>query len=316
MNLLFYSSPYKYYMENLIPLAEYAEERGHKVYQKFSLSEEKNIRTVSPDGEDRTIHDLLATREIDAAVLVQPWWYLDKEIAGACNKYRIPFYIVDHAPPMMTYTEENGKKSHLYRANLLGAKAFFAYGNATKQVMRKRGCRENIVITGSPRIERMEENYKALSQDKDFKAFVLYDTSHRMEDKSLIKEVNRLRKDLGPEWEFFVKRHSRSPKVFDKIPGIGTLDGPEEQIVYFADMVGFTFPSSAMLLPALVGKDMLALYGKHFCKEAGVYYKKYHESIPRRIGNKKTDYREFIADNYCTKGSPKDIIIRYIEKNT
>ncbi|MCP3693661.1 MAG: hypothetical protein GY917_15775, partial [Planctomycetaceae bacterium] len=102
------------------------------------------------------------------------------------------------------------------------------------------------VVVGSHQVsthQGIEGTFQGHDEKKDFKAFVLYDTSHRMEDKALIKEVNRLRKGLSPEWKFFVKRHSRSPNVFGKIDGIGTLDGPEEQIVYFADRVGFTFPS-------------------------------------------------------------------------
>ena len=213
-------------MENIDSLADYAEERGHKVYKRFSMNPEQNIREIYPDNETESIYSLISNKKIDAVVLVQPWWYADKEVAGACNKYKIPFYIADHAPPMMMYTESNGKKSHLYRKNLFGAKAFFAYGKATKEIMRRKGCKEKIIVTGSPRIERMLENYSKFDEAKDFKAFVIYDTSHRMEDKSLIKEVNKLKKGFGDEWKFFVKRHSRSPDVFSKIPGVGTLDGP------------------------------------------------------------------------------------------
>lgn len=315
MKILMYSSPYRYYYENIEPLAEHAEERGHTVYKRFSLVAEKNIKKITVDSGEN-IHDLIANRKIDCVVLVQPWWYGDKEIAGACNKYKVPFYIVDHAPPMMTYTEENGKKSHLYRANLFNARAFFAYGEATKHVMRKRGCKEKIVITGSPRIEAMLRSYKILKKEKDFKSFILYDTSHRMEDESLIKEFNRLRKQLGEDWNFFVKRHSRSPDYFSKIPGVGTLEGPEEQIVYFADAVGFTFPSSAMIFPALVNKDMYALYRKHSCREARGYCLKYIDSIPIRGGIRKADYGEFIKDNYHTAGSPTEEILKYIEKHS
>lgn len=316
MKILFYSSPYQYYMENLTPLVDAARDRGHKVYTRFALKEEKNIRKLLLDGEEElTIHQLIESRSVDAVVIVQPWWYADKEVAGACNKFRIPFYIVDHAPPMMTYTEESGKKSHLYRANLFKARAFFAYGSATKKVMRNRGCKENIVVTGSPRIERMLENYKKLDAKKDFKAFVLYDTSHRMEDKTLLKEVIRVQKSLGPDWKMFIKRHSRSPDCFRKVSGLGSLDGPEEQIVYFADMVGFTFPSSAMILPSILGKDMVALYGKHFCREARTYYKKYQLSIPAMNGKRVVDYEEFIADNYHMRGSATDTILNYIEED-
>jgi hypothetical protein len=317
MKILFYSSPYQYYLENLTPLVEAAKERGHKVYTRFALKEEKNIRKLLPDGEEtHTIHDLIEKRMVDAVVLVQPWWYADKEVAGACNKYNVPFYIVDHAPPMMPYTEASGKKSHLYRARLYNARAFFAYGAATKQVMRKRGCKEKIVVTGSPRVEAMLERYKGFEQKKDFKAFVLYDTSHRMEDKSLIKEVNKLRKDLGADWQIFIKRHARSPDNFRKISGIGSLEGPEEQIVFFADMVGFTFPSSAMILPAIVDKDMVALYDKHYCTEAVGYFRKYQEAIPNRKGKRVSTYKEFITDNYHTRGSPTKTILDYIEGKT
>lgn len=316
MNLLFYSSPYKYYQENLIPLADYAEEKGHKVYRKFSLKEEKDIRRIIPDNSDSSIYDLISKKQIDAAVLVQPWWYADKEVAGACNKYKIPFYIVDHAPPMTAYTEASGKKSHLYRGNIFGAKAFFAYGDATKKIMKQRGCKGNIVIVGSPRIEKMLDNYKTFSEQKDFKAFVLFDTSNRMEDSSLLKEVNKFRNELSDEWKFFIKKHSRSPSIYDQINGIGSIDGSEEQIFYFADKVGFTFPSSAMILPALVEKDMIVFYDKHYCKEAISYYNKYSESITNYKGKKIASYDAFIRDNYKTNKSPKAEILRYIKENS
>jgi hypothetical protein len=316
MRLLFYSSPYKYYMENLEPLVDLAIKSGDTVYKRFSILPEKDIKSLTVDEHNITIYELISKRMIDAVVIVQPWWYADKEVAGACNRYKVPFYIVDHAPPMMPYTESSGKKSHLYRANLFNAKAFFSYGNATNEVMTLRGCREKIIVTGSPRIERMIENYNLFKKDKEFKTFILFDTSNKMEDPNLIKEVKKVQKSLGGDWKMFIKRHSRSPNVFNKLTGVGTLEGPEEQIIYFADVVGFTFPSSAMLLPAIMNKEIVGLYRNHFCREARDYYKKYEGIINEKVGARTQPFAEFINDNYDLSGSPKQKILKYIRKNS
>ena len=108
MKVFLYSSPYQYYADNLIPLAKYLKSQSVEVYGSFRLSEnglEMNMLcpTEFVNYSNRFLQNKLT--EIDVVILTQPWWYMDCEIAAYCRKHKIMFYIVDHAPPMMRYTE-------------------------------------------------------------------------------------------------------------------------------------------------------------------------------------------------------------------
>jgi len=303
VKLLFYSSPYDYYARNLQPLIDHAKASGHRVYHRLALKPEKNIKRIKIGN----IPIATLIKKVDAVILVQPWWYLDREIADVCRARRVPLYIVDHAPPMVAYQEKKGRLSHLYRADLINAQAFFAYGLETKKIMKLRGCKGNIIVTGSPRIEEMLKNYKDKAKKK---AFVLFDTSHRMEDKKTVRRmqdmVNRFE-----DWTFYKREHSRSTGVF---PGKKLKGMTEEEVIGFADMVGFTFPSSAMLLPALVGKRMMVLYNFHFSDDAREFYRRYKNDIPGELPGKAGDYSKFLSDHYSDVKSPTKEILKYIER--
>lgn len=322
MRLLFYSSPYQYYWDNLEPLVSFAKIRGHEVYYKKSLKEESSLSKIYPlnNKKEKTysVKDLILNKKIDAVVLTQPWWYADRAIADLCVKNRVKFYIVDHAPPIIKYSERNGKKSHIYRSRLMGSSAFFAYGQETKKIMQERGCKEKIVVTGSPRIEAMEKKYRELSKrnpQKDFKSCVVFDTSHRMEDERMVDIFREKIKRLDGDWRLFVREHSRSPKFFSKnIEGISVIEGPEEQVIHFADLVMFSFPSSAMILPAIVGKPISPLYEDHFSEDARRFYRKFRKDMPINPRLLPGDYSLFLAEHYKMKGSPTKKIIKYIER--
>lgn len=285
MKIFLFSSPYQYYADNLIPLAKYLE-REHQIWSSYRL----NI-----DGPE---YDMITQEEVsysqaflknqikpDLVYLVQSWWYQDAAIAQHCRKKEIPFDMVDHAPPMMRYTQKDGKKSHLYRKDCGGVRNYFSYGQMTVDLMRKIGFSGKNYPVGS---SRLEQTMRAVQNSKD--GFVLFDTSNKMEDANLVEEFISLVK-ANSTLPFIIQEHSRSPHFFRKALKYSNVilnqDLKESQLFEYSDFI-FSFPSSAMLVPALLNKKIIPLYQNHFCSEARKYYQKY---------NFEQDLEKFINEN-------------------
>lgn len=339
MKLLFYSSPYDYYADNLRPLVREAMESGDEVYGSFSYEMTDNPKKFKESPytslSDTPMRDFLTNKlKPDAVILVQPWWYGDRLAAQHAVNKKIPFYIVDHAPPMFRYTESNGKKSHLYRANLMGAKAFFAYGKETLSIMSKVGCGEKMTAIGSPRIEDMLEQVNIHKPEKNI---VIFDTSHRMEDEKVAEMTAILSKDLADKTgvKVYLREHSRSPKLIRKTfkkhkLGEYTLvnSWSEAEIAAKSEIFLFTLPSSAMLLPALLDKKIVGTYGNHFSAAAKVYSHRYREDIfifkgkvqsLERYLKEDPTYHRFLGQNlkrYTEKTTASKAILAHIRGNS
>lgn len=234
---------------------------------------------------------------VDAVVLVQPWWYADRLLAAHCVKHKVPFFIVDHAPPMFRYTESNGKKSHQYRKNLCGAETFFAYGKVTEKIMRGVGAKSSITVSGSPRIEDAADRVSIYEPDA---GIVIYDTSHRMEDSRVSALTAKLAMDLQNRTgkQIYLREHSRSPQ---KVRGclksyILANKMDEAELVAKTDLVLTTLPSSALLLPALFNRHIIGTYGIHECAEVRHYAKIYEQDIFIFRGKMK-DVENFLKSN-------------------
>lgn len=256
----FYSSPYQYYADNLIPLAKYFREKGWATEEIYRLDNKKF------DGSDI----LKRIKKSDVVFLVQSWWYFDAEIAAYCVKYKVPFYIVDHAPIVIKYIDRAGKKSHLYRANLCGAQAIFVAGESTKRVMREVGCKEKVHIVGSTRFDEMSSLYKR----NEKKNFVLFDTSAKMEDKSCLEVIRKFAEEHQDEYHFVLREHSRSSKLYREL-GFELDHSPEIESLNSAAACGFTFPSSAMAIPLEKGMPIAMFYAEHFSEDVMAYRKRY-----------------------------------------
>jgi|TARA_R110001583_G_scaffold16234_12_gene66306 hypothetical protein len=339
MNLFFYSSPYKYYAENIIPVAKHARKMGHNVYGAYSFDKSTSIKGTNEipilpnnSGCDQLRLFLNGSLNIDAVIITQPWWYMEFKIVSYCKKHRIPFYIIDHAPIMTEYVERNGKESHLYRASLRGCRAFFSYGQNTIDIMKKKGCEENMVSMGSPRFEGMMKSIKKHKRkvDGESKIAVIYDTSARMEDEAVVKSMVRLRKALGASdnWQFLLKEHPRSPKVFrqlcDSYENFNIYRGKSnEELIAMSSLDIFSFPSSSMILSAMAGNGMAGLYGNHFSTHARSYSNRYSNIIFDYVNNKLSrnievskKYKPFLKENIKLLEIPSKIrILNYIEKD-
>lgn len=317
MKFLFYSSPYEYYADNLIPLAKYFKSQGHEIHAGKNEKEVMLKEAPFPQFKFSNDKKIIFNIKYDAIILTQPWWYWDADLAVAANKYKIPFYIVDHAPPMFRYTETRQKqqKSHLYRGDLRGAKNFFAYGPQTIQIMKEAGCKSLMTSVGS---SRLEEVIKNLTDKKS--GYVLFDTSHRMEDQELVSVFLKFVKRHSDQ-KFLIKEHSRSPQWYRKGLKFKNVELanriPESELFQYSDFI-FTFPSSAMLIPALLGKNIFVLYQNHYCEEAKTYYQSYSDIFPE-LGciQKSNDYSKFLTNNilYREDQSTNERIYQHIIKD-
>ena len=320
MKIFCYTSPYEYYLDNIIPLIFAAKKRGHSVKASFSkehthiLSKCNEIPIAS---KDRVLKAFFRKAyRPDVVILTQSWWYVDKEIARFCIKNGINFYIVDHAAPMTRFVEKNGKKSHLYRANTNGASAFFAYGRETQKIMSGVGCRDKVVVSGSPRIENQLEIAKKNCNNNKI---VIYDTSHRMECEVAVKNSIKIAKTLSSSYnlDIFVRQHSRSPGLVAKKIGTNRVIDSEIEAAADSEFCIFTFPSSSMILPALLEKKLIAAYDVHYSGSIRKYYKKYMNEIFNHnnyAGN--IQYNNFIKSNLkIPKDGSAEFIVKWIENN-
>jgi hypothetical protein len=282
--IFLFSSPYTYYAENLFPLIPELKKLGYSVVGSYidETGIEKDIETHLPSNNSQ----LLLNKKLkpDAVILTQVWWGIDKQICDLCK--RIPLFVIDHAAPLFLYKEKDGKLSHTYRGSLPNVKCFYAYGEATLDVMRGRGCKGNLNPIGSPRIEHL------INQDKVIDRNLLLDTSHRMED---LKTLD-LARSLNIEMD--LREHSRSTKAFRAVAKLTSLK--EEEAVCYKQFI-FSFPSSSMLALAARKKYIYVLYRNHECKEVRNYFKRFN--FPEELScNKYSD--EFIKYNLYREDKP------------
>ena len=299
MKIFLYSSPYQYYADNLIPLAQYFKKQGHQVYGSYRLS---------IDGEELMMVDDNKISKPDVVILTQTWWYQDAEIAKQC---RVPLYIIDHAPPMMRFTQPDGKKSHLYRKENLN-QHYISWGQTTIDIMKQVGYNGINKALGSSRVE---ETLKGIKENK--MGHVLFDTSNRMEDKNLVNGFIKFVKQ-HPDQQFIIQEHSRSPQYFREALSYSNVrlntHLTETELFEYSDFI-FSFPSSAMIIPALQNKRIYGLYDKHFCSEARTYFKKYENCV---FNLKEQDaipnYKRFINSNilYKREEPANERIYKYI----
>lgn len=299
MKILLYSSPYQYYVDNLIPLAQYFEHQGHQVYGSYKLS---------IDGEEIPMLDTEKITKPDVILLTQTWWYRDAEIAKNC---KVPLYVIDHAPPMMRFTQPDGKKSHLYRKDNL-RQHYISWGQTTVDIMKEVGYRGRNKVLGSSRVESVLDS---ITESRE--GYVLFDTSSRMEDDELVAGFVKFVKQ-HPDQQFIIQEHSRSSgcyRVALEYPNVKlNNDLKEHQLFAYSNFI-FTFPSSAMIIPALQNKRIFGLYEKHFCLEARNYFKKYKDCI---FNLKEQDvipnFKQFINSNilYKREESANQRIYKYI----
>lgn len=324
MNIFCYCSPYKYYLENLTPLLEASVKRGHNINISFSdqhSSDIENISEISVTKSGSFVKKFFNGKyRPDVVILVQPWWYVDKKIANFCKKNNISLYVIDHAAPMSRFVEKNGKKSHLYRSNLGSSKAFFCYGRETANIMKKVGCKSKLVLSGSPRVE---EQYNIALKNIKNNRITIYDTSHRMESRLAVNKSIKSALKLSKHYnlDILIKEHPRSSKLVRNLLRKAVVDKNEIRSASESMFCIFTMPSSSMLLPALLGKKIIAGYSDHFSDDIKRYYKRYKDEIPNKntYGNRlneKIKYNNFIKDNLeLPTGGSAEYIIKWIEKN-
>ncbi len=297
MIFFLYSSPYLYYKDNLVSLAEFLKNQGHEVYASYRLSIDGDEYSMLTEDIVSYSKDFLNNKiKPDYVILTQCWWYADQEISKLAREKNISVLIVDHAPPMIRYIEKNGKKSHQYRKNLMNAQNFYAYGQNTIDIMKKVGCKESMLAVGSARIDSMMKLIKNKKQ-----GYVIFDTSARMEDHTILKSIEKFIQK-NPDKEFIIREHSRSSKIYGKLKYSNvSISNESEYLSYeYSDFI-FTFPSSAMLIPALLNKNIYAVYKNHYCVEAQEFYKKYKKTFVELGQSKLKDYSEFITNNIVYK---------------
>lgn len=309
MIIFLYSSPYYYYAENLISLAKYFKKMGHEVYGSYKLSIDGQELSMLDNTVVNYSEKYLKNKIIpDKVILTQTWWYQDAKIA---KKAKEKLYVIDHAPPMMRFTQPDGKKSHLYRKDNIRQK-YISWGKNTVNLMKEVGYDGINKVLGSSRLEYYLENIK---NQKD--GYVLFDTSERMEDESLIKLFLEFVKN-NKEKQFIIQEHSRSSKKYriaEKFDNVYFNKKMKEFELFEYNNFIFTFPSSAMLIPAIQNKNIYALYENHFCLEAREYFNKYNNCIFNlQTNNMNFDFRKFISNNilYKEEQSANERIYKYI----
>lgn len=316
MKILLFSSPYQYYLENLIPLSKFLKKQGHTVYASYCLKDNEEFSMLDDNKVEYSRKFLNDILKVDMVILVQSWWGRDNLIAKKCNTDGIPFYIVDHAPPIIKYTQADGTKSHLYRGNPLGPEKYFSYGPNTVKIMRDVGYKGKNIVVGSSRVEQMIAN---ITKKKE--GYVLFDTSNKMEDKKIVSKFLKFVKH-NEDKQFIIREHSRSPQYFRKalqFPNVKLGNVKHEYSLFeYSDFI-FSFPSSAMIVPALLDKNIYSIYDEHFCLEARRFYKQYQDCIIRLGDDKKidVDFTSFVSDNilYNSNESTEERIYSEISKD-
>lgn len=313
MRIFMFSSPYQYYADNLIPLAKKYRELGHDVIASYRLSDSGQEFDMITGEKVKYVEKFLAGGErYDLVFLTQTWWYDDLLISKFCKRNKIKYFVLEHATPMMQYTQKDGTKSHLYRAHDSGAKCYFSFGPKNIEVMKKIGYQGVNLAIGSPRIEGMI-NEAPMEEEE---GTVIFDTSERMEDQNTINIVeNYIRKN--PTRKFIIRPHSRSSGLYNEIglsSNIKVFTGPEKDLLKYNKFI-YTFPSSSMLAPALLGKNIYSAYYQHYCKEARDFHTKYADTIPMLGKESEKNYNKFIEDHlvYSEEQSTVDRILEMVK---
>ncbi len=338
MKVFLYSSPYRYYKNNLLPLAKRFEELGHDVYMSHSYKKTSLIKDsaevidiAGKESQDGLIKNFLLNNfKPDVIILTQAWWFLEDKIVKKCKQSGIPFYLLDHAAPVTKYSEKSGGKSHLYRNNLRGARAHIVWGRESIDIMKGRGCKEPMFALGSPRVEEFLKKHnskKILSLRKKYgdNIAVFYDTNNKMFDKGVnnkLEEAAFFLKKAG--YSVLLKPHARSNIRGSKLENIVIFKDKrlEDELIHASSVMLFTFPSSVMIFGAMAKKPIVCLYGDHWSSDAKKFSKRYSSIFlkPSSINeiipyiNQKTNYREFINKNlvFSKNKSACDRIINFI----
>ncbi len=338
MKIFLYSSPYKYYRDNLLPLGKRFQELGHDVYMSHSYKKDSSLKNLV---ETIDIHGATASSGYvkkflkgdfnpDVVILTQAWWFLEDSIVKMCNQRNIPFYILDHAAPILAYSEKSGKKSHLYRNNTCGAKSHIVWGSNSYQIMKDRGCKSKMHILGSPRVEdfifkKSDKKIKAVRKKYGDKIAVIYNTNDKMKNKDAkfnFKKVGLFLKSIG--YTVIIKPHVRSTYNQKKLKDFVVFKDKrlEEQLIHASDLMLFTYPSSVMIFGAVAHKPIISLYGDHWCDSARFFSSKYSDifldlkSVNQIIPyvNQNNSYDYFIDENlkFSKKEKSVDRIIKFI----
>lgn len=310
MKIFLYSSPYQYYADNLIPLAKHLKELGHDVCGSYRLSESGEEYDMLTGKKVIDSYKRIYNEKFDMVYLTQNWWYEDLNIAKYCFKNKIKLLILEHATPMIRYTAKDGTKSHMYRNQNKVANGYFSFGKKNLDIMKEIGYQGLNIAVGSPRIDEMYHYCK----DKEVReGTIIFDTSNKMEDQTSFELVQRY-VAKHPNKKFIVKKHSRSPGVFDDLVVRGNISihKGDERDAYLYENFIFSFPSSAMILPALLGRNINSAYTQHFCKEAKIFHEKYKHCFPEIGKESDYNYNSFI-DDYLVFDEEEPTVKRIVE---
>jgi len=338
MKIFLYSSPYKYYRDNLLPLARRFGELGHDVYMSHSYKKDDSLKNlienidISGDDFNKGFvkRFLIGDFNPDVVILTQAWWFLEDKIVKICRQRDIPFYILDHAAPIIDYEERGGRKSHLYRNDTRGARSHIVWGGESFRIMKNRGCKSRMDILGSPRVEdfmgkKGSRGVGSIKKKYGEKIAVFYNTNNKMKNKNAefdIKKVGFFLKSLG--YSLILKPHVRSSYNENKLKDFVIFKDKrlEDELIYASDIMLFTFPSSVMIFGAVSKKPIISLYGDHWCDRAITFSNKYSDTFLNLTSvnqiipyiEKENNYKDFINENllYSKKESSVDRIINFI----
>lgn len=308
LNIFLFSSPWKYYMENLMPVADEFSSRGHAVVMSYYLNRtNKNSKEIFHIKQNIGGYKELMSGAYtpDVVILTQPWWEYEKNVVKVCKDKEIPFFVLEHSPQMLIYN----KKASNYRKDIMGAKAHIMWGEESFNIMKELGANTDLPILGSPRIEWAIENCKNVEKEN---LAVVYTTSwvYTSDDfLKKIKDIHIMTKKEG--WKLEVQAHPRFHKNNDafkyiyenKIPfhqGISTIDSIS--LLKRSKINIYDFPSSIMPLSCLLQNDMYSMYHNNSIKEIREYASN-HDSFVKNISKLNIEYenKNFLEKNNFMK---------------
>lgn len=318
LRFFIYCSPHYYYIENLLPVAKRLEAIGHEVHFCSEDVKEKKTQHIGTMDVDAF---LKTRKKFDAVILTQCWCLKDKSIAERCAKRNIPFYIFEHAPQMLFYDAGKAK----YRGSINGARAHFMWGKASAEVMKTSGCKENLPIIGSPRLEiikNITRGHSKIVSEYGKRYIAVYTTSDRMMPKDFpvnLKLIKHYADKNG--YNLYLKNHVKYTKRPRGIKRYTHGKALEFQFLAQASKVFFAFPSSVMIPAAWLDKDVYTLFGNHENEKVKKYAKDHAHIFPvfrpnlerlMRVQPAHLDKYGWLRRNIETENDPVEESIKYI----
>ena len=285
LNVFLFSSPWKYYMENIMPLADVFSNMGHKVVMSYFLNRvNKDSNEIFHIKQNiGGYQDMVSGKYTpDLVILTQPWWEYEKNIVKICKEKSIPFFVLEHSPQMLIYNQ----KASNYRKNIMGAKAHIMWGEESFNIMKKLGANAELPILGSPRIEWALKKSKDVNKEN---LVVIYTTSWVYTSDNFfenIKNVHMMTKKKG--WKLEIQAHPRFHKNNEAFRYISENKIPFHQNTSTIDSIHlmkrskiniYDFPSSVMPISCLFQNDIYCTYSNSNIKEIREYSKSHNSFI-------------------------------------